>query len=185
MGQGLVLLPMKKVAELNQVFTSWFTAGKRDASSPLRYRLGGELGYRLDKIIRRLSSELPYSREYILGQITGEVGVWSNFPRFHGDVCGRWILAMSFACSGETTPPAFLREVVEEVLRIQNGDGSFGKIQFAEEPMNKHKAYGNGWMLRGLVEYAATFRDAAAQEAAVRLGDFYEKTFLLWAEGET
>ncbi len=176
---------MKKVAELNQVFTSWFTAGRSVSAEPLRYRLGGEMGYRLDKIIHRLSSELPYSREYILGQITGEAGVWSNFPRFHGDICGRWILAMSFACSGEKTPPAFLREVVDEVLRIQNEDGSFGKIQFSEEPLNKHKAYGNGWMLRGLVEYATTFRDAAAQAAAVKLGDFYEKTFSLWAEGET
>ena len=156
---------------------------------PTAFNLGGELGFRLHHAIRRLENELPYSREYILSQVHAAPGQWSNFPRVHGDIAGRWVLALTYAHAGQDAPE-HLREVVDALLGLQNEDGSFGYVQFEDEPLNMHKAYGNGWMLKALAQYALTFEDSRVREAAVKLGAFYEATFELWknaglSEGDT
>lgn len=148
---------------------------------PVRFSIGGEMGFRLCWILNRITCQLPYSREYLLGQMNGTLDgrrVWSNFPRFHGDICGRWILAQSTS-HGEAAPE-HLRTLVAEVLSMQNADGSFGQMQ-DDGSLNMHKAYGNGWMLKGLCAYAALFNDPHARQSAMRLGEHYLATFDRWA----
>lgn len=171
---------MKTVSELNATGTGWVKALGQKGRQPTQFRLGGELGFRTQRCIHRLESELPYSSEYILSQITGARNQWSNFRKFHGDVAGRWILAMTFAYSGAGVPPAHLRVIVDEVLKLQNPYGTFGCVQQADEPLNMHKAYGNGWLLKGLTMFAQTFGDERARAAVIKLGDWYLDSFSVW-----
>ena len=182
---------MNTVREMQDVPALQVTYDKVKPSPgrPTAFRLEGELGFRLHRALRRLEHELPYSREYILSQVHAAPGQWSNFPRVHGDIAGRWVLALTYAYAGGDAPE-HLRSVVDALLGLQNEDGSFGYVQFEDEPLNMHKAYGNGWTLKALAQYATTFEDARAKEAAVKLGAFYEATFDLWrdaglSEGDT
>lgn len=169
---------MKTVKEMNQIDSGLL----RPLTGSLKtMRLAGELGFRTARIIHRLESELPYSNEYILSQISGEKNQWSNFRKFHGDIAGRWILAMSYAHSGNDTPPEHLQSIVDHVLALQNDDGTFGCVQQVNEPLNMHKAYGNGWVLKGLTHFAAVFENSQARAAAERLGDWYVNSFESWA----
>ncbi len=168
---------MKNVKEMNQIDSGLL----RPLNGSLKtMRLTGELGFRAARIIRRLETELPYSNEYILSQISGEKSQWSNFRKFHGDIAGRWILAMSYAYSGKDTPPEHLQSLVDDVLALQNDDGTFGCVQQVNEPLNMHKAYGNGWMLKGLTHFAAVFKNGPARAAAEKLGDWYAHSFEAW-----
>lgn len=178
---------MKSAKEIMDVNIGWIANGKLNPKKgqPTRMRIKGELGYRIHKIVNRLQTEIPYSREYIMGQLSGEDGAWSNFPRFHGDITGRWILAMTYAHSDKTTLPEHVQAIVDETLALQNEDGSFGFIQFKEEPLNMHKAYGNAWTMKGLAQFAITFNDTKSAKAAIRLGDFFVDTFDVWEKADT
>ena len=79
---------------------------------PARMKIEGELGFRTFRNIKRLQEDLPYTEEYIVGQISGDEGLWSNFPRFHGDIAGRYILAMTYAESAHSEPPGYLQDLV-------------------------------------------------------------------------
>jgi len=169
---------MKSVKEMNQLDSGLL----RPLTGPLKtMRLTGELGFRTARIVNRLESELPYSNEYILSQISGEKNQWSNFRKFHGDIAGRWILAMSYAYSGKDTLPKHVQGIVDHVLALQNDDGTFGCVQQENEPLNMHKAYGNGWLLKGLTHFAAVFKNSEAHTAAKKLGDWYVNSFESWA----
>jgi len=169
---------MKNVQEMNTIDSGLL----RPLTGSLKsMRLTGELGFRTARIIHRLESELPYSNEYILSQISGEKNQWSNFRKFHGDIAGRWILAMSYAYSGNDTPPEHVQTLVDDALALQNDDGTFGCVQQENDPLNMHKAYGNGWMLKGLTHFAAVFGDDLAHAAAEKLGDWYVNSFESWA----
>ncbi len=176
---------MLTVQQINQTSTEWINVKKFShvANRPVKMKLKGELGFRASRNIRRIKEELPYTEEYILGQISGEKGLWSNFARFHGDIAGRYILAMTYAESNNSIPPGYLKDLVDKAIALQNDDGSFGFIQYEENPLNMHKAYGNGWMLKALSQYAITFQQKEAEQAAVKLGDFYVKTYKDWMEG--
>ncbi len=176
---------MLTVKSINNTTTDWINIKKINSidSRPLKMKLAGEQGFRLSRNIRRIKNELPYTEEYVLGQISGKKGLWSNFPRFHGDVAGRYILAMTYAESNHDEPPIYLQDMVEKAIALQNKDGSFGLIQYEENPLNMHKAYGNGWMLKGLSQYAFTFQDKRAKQAAIELGDFYIRTYKDWQAG--
>jgi len=176
---------MLTVKSINQTSTDWINVKNISQVSgrPVRMKLQGELGFRASRNIRRIKEELPYAEEYLLGQISGEKGVWSNFARFHGDVAGRYILAMSYAESNNNPPPGYLKDLVEKAIALQNEDGSFGLIQYEENPLNMHKAYGNGWMLKAISQYAITFQQIEAEKAAVKLGDFYIRTYRDWESG--
>ena len=177
---------MKSVSPLNPLPPPWINITRLESTPdrPQRLRLRGELGYRITRCIHRLEHELPYSREYLLSQVSGAAGQWSQFPRYHGDIAGRWVLALTWAHS-DGPPPEHLRVIVAELLDLQNDDGSFGSIAFEEEPLNMHKAYGNGWMLKALAQYAITFGDTTVAAAARRLGDFVDRTFHVWEEADT
>lgn len=178
---------MLTVQSVNQVSTDYIGVEKLAyaAGRPVRMKLKGELGFRASRNIRRIREELPYAEEYILGQISGEKGLWSNFARFHGDVAGRYILAMTYAESNQENPPEYLNDLVTKTIALQNKDGSFGIIQYEENPLNMHKAYGNGWMLKAISQYAIVFQDREAEQAAIKLGDFYLRTFKEWETGPT
>jgi len=169
---------MKSIKEMNTLDSGLL---KPLTGSLKTMRLTGELGFRTARIIHRLENELPYSNEYILSQISGEKNQWSNFRKFHGDIAGRWILAMSYAYSGNDTPPEHVQSLVDDALALQNDDGTFGCVQQENEPLNMHKAYGNGWMLKGLTHFAAVFENAAVRAAAEKLGDWYVNSFESWA----
>jgi len=176
---------MLTVKSINQTSTDWINIHKINhvVDRPVRMKLKGELGFRASRNIRRIKEELPYAEEYLLGQISGEKGLWSNFARFHGDVAGRYILAMTYAESDNNSPPGYLQDLVDKAIALQNEDGSFGVIQYEENPLNMHKAYGNGWMLKALSQYAITFKQKEAEKAAVKLGDFYIRTYSDWEAG--
>lgn len=140
----------------------------------------GELGYRLQRSLDRIELQAPYSREYLLSQISGEAGCWCNFPRFQGDMAGRWVLAETFAHSQHKTPPEPLASIVAELIDLQNADGSFGTIRWEDEPLSTEKAYGNGWLLHALSQYALTFGDEAARAAAIRLGENILDRAVVW-----
>ncbi|MGH0053916.1 MAG: beta-L-arabinofuranosidase domain-containing protein [Sphaerochaetaceae bacterium] len=165
----------------NTSFPTIQTSRIRLEGSSLRsFSCNGELGFRTNWIIDRLENQRPFSKEYIIGQISGEAGAWTNFPRVHGDIAGRWILAETVIHSNEDTPPENLTAIVNEVLSLQDDDGSFGCIHKIDQPLNMHRMYGNGWLLRALVQYAFTFGDREVVQAAIRLGDFYIAEFPLW-----
>lgn len=174
---------MKTIREMQQFqpVTIRYDRIRKDKGRPQSFALNGELGYRLWRSARRIEQQFPYCEEYILSQVSAAPGQWSHFPRFHGDIAGRWLLAETYLYSGQDTPPEHLKSLVMRLIDLQNGDGSFGKISSADEPLNMHKIYGNGWMLKALAQYAITFRDEAAQQAAERLGHFYEQSFPLWS----
>ena len=176
---------MLTVKSINQTSTDWINVKKISPVSgrPVKMKLKGELGFRASRNIRRIKEELPYAEEYILGQISGEKDLWSNFARFHGDVAGRYILAMTYAESNNSYPPGYLKDLVQKAIALQNEDGSFGIIQYEENPLNMHKAYGNGWILKALSQYAITFQQKEVEKAAVKLGDFYIRTYKDWESG--
>ncbi len=176
---------MLSVNSINQTSTDWINVSKINsvAGRPHKMKLKGELGFRASRNIRRIKEELPYAEEYLLGQISGEEGLWSNFARFHGDIAGRYILAMTYAESNNDNPPGYLQDLLDKTIALQNDDGSFGVIQYEENPLNMHKAYGNGWMLKALSQYAITFQQKEAENAAVKLGDFYVRTYHDWEAG--
>lgn len=175
---------MKTVKELQQFTPISIDYGRIRPGNgrPQHFSLAGELGFRLSRSARRIEEELPYSREYLLSQITGAADEWSNFPRVHADIAGRWVLAETYLQAGRSAPSPALAAVMETLLKLQNEDGSFGIISFEEEPLNMHKAYGNGWMIKALSQYAITFEDESVCRAAVKMGEFYERTFPLWAQ---
>lgn len=180
---------MRNARAMNDVVAGPFAYGQLSvpAGAPERLLLGGELGRRLARAIHRIEHEPPYCSEYLLSQISGAPDAWCNFPRFHGDMCGRWILAESHVHAAAGTPPADLAALVAAALALQNPDGSFGAVQTADERLNREKAYGNGWMLRALATYAQVFGDPAVRAAAVRLGDHYLAQAPAWfasTEGE-
>jgi len=152
------------------------------ASCPSTITLRGDWGFRIHRNVRRLEDELPYCDEYLLGQVWPDEGVWSHFPRFHGDIVGRWIQGITWAHSADPQPPAQLRSTVEKLVALQNADGSFGRVQTDEEPCNMHRSFGNTWCLRGLATYARAFSCPKARAAAERLGDFVLATFPLWSQ---
>jgi hypothetical protein len=172
---------LKSLNEMQQLAfrTVGYQAVRNVAGRPSQFTLRGELGYRLERAISRLEHELPYCHEYILGQVQPLANYWTNFPRYHGDVAGRWILALTYAYAGQT-PPEHLATLVTELLALQNDDGSFGYVQTSDEPLNVHRAYGNGWLLKALAQYAITFGDDRVKSAATALGDFYENSFDSW-----
>lgn len=180
---------MRSATSMNDVLAGPFSYARLDvpAGSPEQIVLGGELGRRLARSIRRIETEAPYCSEYLLAQISDADGAWCNFPRFHGDMCGRWILAVTHAHAADGSAPADLARLVAAAIALQNADGSFGAVPSASEPLNREKAYGNGWMLRGLATYAQVFADAAARRAAMRLGEHYLTSAPAWfasTEGE-
>lgn len=173
---------MRSAQAMNAVLAGPFSYTRLHvpAGSPERITLGGELGRRLARSIRRIEDDAPYCSEFLLSQISAERGSWCNFPRFHGDMCGRWILAETHAHGAAAAPPDHLATLVADAIRLQNADGSFGAVQTEAEPLNREKAYGNGWMLRALATYAEVFADAPARAAAVRLGEHYLRTAPAW-----
>ncbi len=122
---------MLTVKSINQTSTDWINVQKINQVSgrPVRMKLQGELGFRASRNIRRIKEELPYAEEYILGQISGEKGLWSNFARFHGDVAGRYILAMTYAESNNTNPPGYLKDLVDKAIALQNEASQFKREQ--------------------------------------------------------
>ena len=166
---------MRSARQLNSLTAGPFSGAACDGPDgrPDSFTLGGELGRRLARSLQRIAEEPPYCREYLLGQITGDPRWWANFPRFHGDICGRWILAATRAQAALSNRPDDLAELVAEVITLQRPDGSFGAVAADAEPLHREKAYGNGWMLKGLCVYAEAFGDAAARASAVRLGEHY------------
>lgn len=179
---------MKRIKKMVAIETGWFSPKRLNAARPqadgrpVRFRLRGELGLRLARCIWRIQNEPPYCIEHVLGQIAPQMDSWSQFPRFHGDMAGRWLLAMTYASSGWMTPPSFLRHFVQQLLALQNTDGSFGRISSAEEPVNMHKAYGNGWLLKALAQYAITFGDNPTASSAGRLAEHYRRALPLWSD---
>ncbi len=149
---------------------------------PTDIDLKGEWGFRLAKNIHRLEHELPYAQEYMLGQVWPDNHTWSHFPRFHGDVAGRWVLAMTWAHSAKTQAPQHVQDMVNGLIDLQNDDGSLGRVQTDEEPRNMHRAYGNAWCMKGLAAYAQVFQNERARIAACAIGDFFIHTFDLWNE---
>jgi len=149
---------------------------------PIKFTLSGELGFRLYRSTQRIEEALPYSKEYILSQVFSKREQWTNYPRFHGDIAGRWILAETYAHSAEQNPPDQLKEIIDSLLEIQNEDGSFGFISYEENPLNMQKAYGNGWTLKALSQYAFTFRSEEVKRSACRLGEYYINTFETWRQ---
>lgn len=173
---------MHALRQANAPYSGPFAGAAVDAPSGAaqRFTLEDELGRRLGRALQRIEHQAPYSREYLLGQISGEPGWWTNFPRFHGDMCGRWILAETRAHAAAGAPPTHLAELVRDALARQNADGSFG-VTPDGDGMQREKAYGNGWMLKGLCAYAAAFADVPAQAAAMLLGGHYRTMAPRWA----
>ncbi|QDU70622.1 hypothetical protein [Mucisphaera calidilacus] len=181
---------MKSIRDITHAPTLWFGTSSlaMPKGSPTRFQLSGEMGYRLGRSIDRIESQVPYCEQYLLTQVCAEPGCWSNFPRFHGDIAGRWILAETHVYSGEASPPEHLAGVVAGMLKLQNQDGSFGSLAWDDEPLNPEKAYGNGWTLKALGQYALTFGDPAVTEAVKALGECYLRiapAWHAWDQGET
>lgn len=173
---------MRSAKVMNAVLAGPFSYARLNVpnGSPQQITLSGELGRRLARSIHRIEAEAPYCTEFLLSQISAAPGAWCNFPRFHGDMCGRWILAETHAHAAAGRPPTALADLVSAAIALQNPDGSFGAISSAVEPLNREKAYGNGWMLRGLTTYAQVFADPAARAAAIRLGEHYLASAPAW-----
>lgn len=173
---------MRSIRDLVDTTTPLFSTRSWGLQSGVadRFSLRGELGYRLQRSLDRIEHQAPYSREYLLSQISGEAGCWCNFPRFQGDMAGRWVLAETFAHGNADTPPEHLASLVTELVDLQNTDGSFGTIRWADEPLSTEKAYGNGWLLHALSQYALTFSDEAVRSAAIRLGQNITDRAKVW-----
>lgn len=91
-------------------------------------------------------------------------------------------MAETYAHSGSKTAPKDLSHLLEKLIELQNEDGSFGCISSEQNTLNMHRAYGNGWLIKGLSEYASCFSDNKAKESARRLGEFYLETAPKWIE---
>ncbi|MEQ9460877.1 MAG: glycoside hydrolase family 127 protein [Phycisphaeraceae bacterium] len=177
---------MHDIRDLINQSTPWFTSntlGLPD-NCPTRYKLSGELGYRLKRSIDRIENQLPYSTQYLLTQVSAQKGNWSNFPRFHGDIVGRWTLAETHTHAACAQPPIILADLVRDLIQLQNDDGSFGSLAWSDEPLNPEKAYGNGWTIKALAQYALTFKDDAVTKAAHRLGECYLAMAPAWFDSD-
>lgn len=69
-----------------------------------------------------------------------------------GDWEGRTILALTLLAQSIKTTPAYLDEIVVEILDSCNAGGYRGEL-LDLEAINEQQMSGHGWLLRGLVEY--------------------------------
>ncbi|THF77791.1 glycoside hydrolase family protein [Cohnella fermenti] len=69
-----------------------------------------------------------------------------------GDWEGRTILALTLLAQSIDSEPAYLEEIVEEILDNCNAGGYRGDL-LVPDAINEQQMAGHGWLLRGLVEY--------------------------------
>jgi hypothetical protein len=153
----------------------------------LRITPQGELRVRMARSRERLLSDDPYSVPWVTSDVTQVAGQRApGEPRWTmdwwGDVSGRWLGAMSALAPTFGSHPK-LEEVAGIILRHQHADGHFGGEQ-ALSKLNWWQMSGTAFLLRGLLERHGAFDDAAALEAAMRLGEYYLKTAPYWLSPE-
>ena len=166
--------------------------------------LGGELSRRVEMALRRLLREdefpiregftaRPYMLNYLLADLLGLSDEGSPCGHWAGDESGRYINVLSYIApyAGNIYPRELkqnlmqkLKDVVEGILPLQRQEGYFGKKELEEGKIYRDQISGQGWLLRGLVEYYKLTRDEKAILSAKKLGDYYIKTHLLWTTPE-
>ncbi len=133
---------------------------------PSRLALRGEFQERLLRSVRHL---LELNTDEMRMEFTHP----SDFWHWGADYMGRWISAMSLL--GQYTGEDYgVREVVEELIAFQKGDGSFGPYT---DPHDFQEWFGMSRGLVGLLEYFQASHDPQAFEAAIRLGDYYTENY--------
>jgi DUF1680 family protein len=134
---------------------------------------GGDLSQRLQLTMNRiLHGDSPrYDEDFILVDVIPRAT--RRFTNFSGDLSGRYIEALSIAAGSGLQSPT-LDRTVADLLPLQKPDGHFGTAFNANEIDDEAMAllWGQGRLLVGLVEYYQLTHNAAALEAARRLGGF-------------
>ena len=144
------------------------------AAVPVGPRAAGELGARIALSAERLTrGGVPaFTRDFILADVALEPP--RRFNEYSGDLSGRYVEALSvLPVPGDHDLDALVRDILE----YQQPDGRFGDPDLrytADEIDGLHMAqlWGNGRLLLGLVQYAASTGDPATLAAARRLADF-------------
>ena len=91
-----------------------------------------------------------------------------------GDWEGRTILALSLHASAIHTRPAFLDEIVDDILSICNEDGYRGeKVDYSA--INEQIYPSHSWLLRGLIEY---YKLTGKEEILIGINRILDNLFL-------
>ena len=139
-----------------------------------------ELDHRIELSIQRLTDvemQPAYTEQFLLADVDLQPSDPRRFYNFSGDLSGRYIEVMSLvdeAARGEVN----LDALVTKLIADQKADGRFGDpdlVYTANEIGGEHMAllWGNGRLLVGLMTYYEQTGNAAALDAARRLGDFF------------
>lgn len=119
-------------------------------------QLSGELAARNYKNLARLHDR--YYRPGIVGTKEAENVGWP------GDWEGRTILALTLLAQTLKCRPAYLDDIVAEILSQRNAGGYRGE-PLNTEAINEQQLAGHGWLLRGLAEYHLWTGDMQALDA--------------------
>ena len=139
-----------------------------------------ELDHRIDLSINRLTDldmQPAFTEDFLLADVDLQPDDPRRFYNFSGDLSGRYIEVMSLV-HPDRRGSVDLDALVTRLIAEQKEDGRFGDpslVFTAEEIGGEHMAllWGNGRLLVGLMTYYEQTGNAAALEAARRLGDFF------------
>ena len=112
--------------------------------SLLQTQVGGELKIRLHKNFDRLEEE-----KYHPSNVFWDDAKSKNWP---GDHEGRTILGLVRDAQATGREPKYLKETIDLIPNYLNAKGYMGKMH-AKGIMDEQQLAGNGWFIRGLIEY--------------------------------
>ncbi len=141
------------------------------AAEAPRCRLGGVLGERLARSLKRLERH-PFSPLMVRSDVSFEMP--RIFNEYSGDISGRWLEAISIAREhGHDVPDP--TPLAESILQVQRPGGWFGAEVFDATNLSDRETkmlWGNGRLLAGLLAWHRLTGDARGLAAAKRLGEF-------------
>ena len=139
--------------------------------------IDSELGKRIKMATNRLviGKEPAITEDFILACVTLEPQFDRRFTEFSGDQSGRYLSI--FSKLKVENNPVNIKQLINKIISTQKNDGRFGSdtlIFEASKIQDSHMAllWGNGRLLKGLMDYYETFKDPAVLKSAIRLGDF-------------
>ena len=131
-------------------------------TNPSLLSLQGEFHNRIHRSIQHLQT---LNTDEMRAEFTHPTDFW----HWGADYMGRWIAALGLL--GHYTHQNYnVSAVVEELIRFQNSDGSFGTYT---KPHDFQEWFGMGRGLIGLIEYYEVDPNPIILESAARLGEYY------------
>ena len=139
--------------------------------------IDSELSKRIKMATNRLviGKEPAITEDFILACVTLEPQFDRRFTEFSGDQSGRYLSI--FSKLKVENNPINIKQLIYKIISTQKVDGRFGSdtlIFEASKLQGLHMAllWGNGRLLKGLMDYYETFKDPVVLKSAIRLGDF-------------